>query len=230
MSLHDPLAYLPVLLLVILIWTPESIVVSRYVGILRASVEVGLFYLIAGQVGLLRKVGRARPLSHPLLRPKPDSTRPQPRVSISTQDDVRPAADLPQRSGAQFVTCILTAHQHFALFAVVRGRSWKGSASRAMREALESLQAAAVSEIDAGHYFPSYRSVVMRGANRLLRPLQRKELEHRIAQLLRTLSPDVFLAYKGYGISRRLVRRMKAGGYSPSTSSRITRLKLMGVP
>ena len=76
-SLHDPLAYLPVLLPVILIWTPESIVMSRYVIILRAFVAVGLFYLMAGQLGFLRKVGRALPRRsyHPL-RPKPASTRP----------------------------------------------------------------------------------------------------------------------------------------------------------
>lgn len=81
-SLHDPLAYLPVLLLVTLIWTPESIVMARYVGILRGFVAVGLFYLIAGQVGLLRKVGRALPRqTHRPLRPRPDSTRPQPHVS-----------------------------------------------------------------------------------------------------------------------------------------------------
>ena len=81
-SLHDPLAYLPVLLLVIVIWTPESIVMARYVIILRVFVAVGLFYLIAGQLGLLRKVGRALPRqSHRPLRPKPGSTRPQPRVS-----------------------------------------------------------------------------------------------------------------------------------------------------
>jgi hypothetical protein len=92
------------------------------------------------------------------------------------------------------------------------GEAWKGSSARSMREALESLQAVAVSEVDPGHYFPSYRSVVMRGANRLLRPLQCRELEHRILHLLRRVSPDVFFAYKGYGISRHLVRRMKAEG------------------
>src|SRR4030095_17034396 len=35
------------------------------------------------------------------------------------------------------------------------GEAWKGSSARSMREALESLQAAAVSEVDPGHYFPS---------------------------------------------------------------------------
>ena len=73
------------------------------------------------------------------------------------------------------------------------GEPWKGSSARSMREALESLQAAVVSEVDPGHYFPSYRSVVMRVANRLLHPLQCKELEHRIVQLTRTASPDGFL-------------------------------------
>jgi len=92
------------------------------------------------------------------------------------------------------------------------GEAWKGSSARSMREALESLQAAAVSDVDPGHYFPCYRSIVMRGANRLLRSLQCKELEHRIAQLIQMVPPDVFLAYKGYGISGRLVRRMKDRG------------------
>src|SRR5262245_47198905 len=78
------------------------------------------------------------------------------------------------------------------------GEAWKGSSARSMREALESLQLAAVSEVDPGHYFSSCRSVVMRGVNRLLRPLQCKELEHRIAQLNQMLSPDVFVAYKGW--------------------------------
>src|SRR5262249_27489138 len=81
-SLHDPLAYLPVLLLLTVIWTPESIAIARYVGILRAFVALGLFYLIAGQVGLLRKVGRTLPWqNHPPLRPKSNSTRPQSHVS-----------------------------------------------------------------------------------------------------------------------------------------------------
>jgi glycosyl transferase family 1 len=92
------------------------------------------------------------------------------------------------------------------------GDAWKGSSARSMREALEFLQATAVSEVDPGHYFPSYRSIVLRGVNRLLRFLQGKELEHRIVQLLHMMSPDVFLAYKGSGISTGLVRRMKAEG------------------
>src|SRR5262249_20344233 len=112
------------------------------------------------------------------------------------------------------------------------GEAWKGSSARSMREALESLEAAEVSEVDPGHYFPSYCSVVMRGANRLLRPLQCKEFEQRIAHLVRTVSPDVFLAYKGWGISAHLVRQMKARGvltvnvfpdYSPHVYGRVLR-------
>jgi hypothetical protein len=60
-SLQDPLAYLPLLFLVTVIWTPESIVMARFVWILRAVVAVGLFYLVAGQVGLLRKTVRVQP-------------------------------------------------------------------------------------------------------------------------------------------------------------------------
>lgn len=90
------------------------------------------------------------------------------------------------------------------------GEAVKGSSARSMREALESLQTTSISEVDPIHYFPSYRSAAMRCANRLLRPMQCMELEGRILQLLRMLSPDIFLAYKGWGISSRLLREMKA--------------------
>jgi len=84
-SLRDPLAYWPIVLLVILIWTPESIVVSRYIVILRAFVAIGLFYLISGQLGLLRNVGRALTgQSNRPSRPKPSSNRPQPRFERYT--------------------------------------------------------------------------------------------------------------------------------------------------
>jgi hypothetical protein len=81
-----------------------------------------------------------------------------------------------------------------------------------MREALESLKAVVVAEVDQGHYFPSYHSIMMRAVNRLLHPLQCRELEHRIDQMLQTLSPDVLVVYKGWGISSGLVRRAKAKG------------------
>jgi len=59
-ALQAPLAYCPLLLLAIVVWTPESIVVSRYIFILRALVAFALFYLIAGRVGMLQ--GSQRPL------------------------------------------------------------------------------------------------------------------------------------------------------------------------
>jgi hypothetical protein len=77
-SLDDPLAYLPVQLLAIVVWMPESIAIGRYVGILRMSAAVGLFYLLAGQTGLLRTVGRAHPRHCDCaLRPMPECVRPQ---------------------------------------------------------------------------------------------------------------------------------------------------------
>ena len=119
-SLHDPLAYLPVLLPVILIWTPESIVMSRYVIILRAFVAVGLFYLMAGQLGLLRKVGRALPRQES--SPAATETGLHEAATACPRSLHKMMSGLPPltRNAEQVATlstCTLTAHQHFALFA-----------------------------------------------------------------------------------------------------------------
>jgi hypothetical protein len=69
-ALRDPLAYAPIALLALVVWTPESIVLARYVGILRSCVAVGVFYLIGGRTGLLRnaaRIGHRR--GHRALRP-----------------------------------------------------------------------------------------------------------------------------------------------------------------
>jgi glycosyltransferase involved in cell wall biosynthesis len=92
------------------------------------------------------------------------------------------------------------------------GETWMGSASRALRDGLKSVTATAVSEVDVSHYLPPYRSIVMRGANRLLRPLQCRELERKVIEHLRMESPDVLLVYKGYGIGNSLVNAAKAAG------------------
>jgi hypothetical protein len=92
------------------------------------------------------------------------------------------------------------------------GESWNGSSARSMREALSALPTVVVYEVDEDHILPRYRTLVMRAANRFLRRLQVAALEDEVRGVLRTLSPDVLVVYKGWGIRKRVVRQAKAAG------------------
>jgi hypothetical protein len=81
-----------------------------------------------------------------------------------------------------------------------------------MREALEAQPLVSVEEIDLDHYLPSYRSIVMRAANRVLRPLQSAELGRDIQHVVRRQVPDVLIVYKGYGVGRNILDHVKAAG------------------
>jgi len=92
------------------------------------------------------------------------------------------------------------------------GDSWKGSSARATREALCAFPGVLVDEIDADHFVMAQRSLTLRAANKLLRSFQIKELEREIRTAIQTRSPDVLLAYKGYGIGSTVLRQAKALG------------------
>ena len=65
--MHQPLRYVPVLLLVPVLAMPTSIKAFHYIAILRALVGLALFYAIARRLGLVRD--DRRPV--PSLRPMP---------------------------------------------------------------------------------------------------------------------------------------------------------------
>jgi hypothetical protein len=81
-----------------------------------------------------------------------------------------------------------------------------------MREALAALPDVYMDDLGEDHYFPKGKSLLVRGANRLLRPWHRAELEREIATKLAALQPDVLMVYKGSGVSAETVRRAKHAG------------------
>lgn len=92
------------------------------------------------------------------------------------------------------------------------GDSWQGSTARSTREALAATAGVNLDDIGEDHYFPAGRSLVVRGANRLLRPWHSRELERTVTRLIAARRPDVFIVYKGAGVSAALVRRVRAAG------------------
>lgn len=92
------------------------------------------------------------------------------------------------------------------------GDSWQGSTARSTREALAAMPDVNLDDIGEDHYFPAGRSLVVRGANRLLRPWHSRELERTVTSLIAARRPDVLMVYKGAGVPAAMVRRVKAAG------------------
>lgn len=87
-----------------------------------------------------------------------------------------------------------------------------GSSARSLRDALFTLPALWVDDIGEDHYFPKGRSLMIRGANRLLHRWHRAELEREIVSRIAAVKPDVLMVYKGNGVTADTVRRAKRAG------------------
>jgi len=94
----------------------------------------------------------------------------------------------------------------------IGGESWHGSSARSMREALGMLPDLDITDLAEDHFFPRFRRLPLRLANRLLRPLQLSELEAAVMQGLDGFQPDVVVVYKGERIGEPLVRRIQRRG------------------
>lgn len=92
------------------------------------------------------------------------------------------------------------------------GATWKGSSARSLREALDQFPEVFMDEVGEDHYLPIYRSKLLRGFNRVLKPWQIADLERDINGKLAALKPDVMMVYKGGGVRADLVRHVKAQG------------------
>lgn len=115
------------------------------------------------------------------------------------------------------------------------GDSWQGASDRSLREALQALPGVSISDICSDHYLPRYRSIFLRGLNRILKPLQINELEMAIRQALATERPDAVIVYKGAGLNFRFIQEIKSRGlsvvnifpdHSPNTYGRELQLAL----
>jgi len=92
------------------------------------------------------------------------------------------------------------------------GDSWQGSTARSMREALSVLPDVKLDDIGEDRYTPAGHSLVVRGANRLLRPWHRMELERAITSTITARNPDVLMVYKGAAVNAAMVRRVRQAG------------------
>jgi glycosyltransferase involved in cell wall biosynthesis len=93
------------------------------------------------------------------------------------------------------------------------GESWQGSSARSLREALATLPAVEIADIGEDHFIPRYRRLPLRLANRLLFPLQRRELKGAILHALGGFHPDAVLIYKGFAVNSDLVQELRQLGY-----------------
>jgi spore maturation protein CgeB len=92
------------------------------------------------------------------------------------------------------------------------GETWQGSTARSMREGLAEQPTVMMSDIGEDHFFPRFRHLPLRLANRLLRPLQRRELASAVLNAFAEFHPDVVLVYKGAGVGAGLVREIRRLG------------------
>src|SRR5687768_4526051 len=92
------------------------------------------------------------------------------------------------------------------------GDSWQGSSARSLREAISSCPGVEINDVALDHYLPKHRSLGLRIANRLLRPLQVRDLESAILRAFDAFHPDVVVIHKGKGVRRNLIRVLQQRG------------------
>jgi len=92
------------------------------------------------------------------------------------------------------------------------GETWMGSSARSLRDALAAVPALYVDDIGEDHYFPKGRSLMVRGANRILHRWHRAELEAELRSRLAEVRPEVLMVYKGNGVTAEAVRKAKRAG------------------
>jgi len=80
------------------------------------------------------------------------------------------------------------------------GETWNGSSARSLRDALSELPGVEIEDIGEDHYVPRASTFAMRAIYKLLRPLQRRELQVEILRTLESASSEVLMAYKGSAI------------------------------
>jgi hypothetical protein len=92
------------------------------------------------------------------------------------------------------------------------GDCWMGSSARSLREALVILPDVDMDEIGEDLYVPHYRSLPLRVANRVLWPLQHREIVAEIDAKITAFKPDVLMVYKGSSVGAEVIQRAKRAG------------------
>jgi hypothetical protein len=89
------------------------------------------------------------------------------------------------------------------------GDSWAGSSARAVREALRRQDDVILDDIGRDLVLPLYSYHPLRGINRLLWPLQVRELKRQIRLACEDFSPDVVVIYKGGGLDAAFLSEIR---------------------
>lgn len=92
------------------------------------------------------------------------------------------------------------------------GESWQGSNARSLREAMSVAPGVSMTDIAEDACIPKRRSRLLRIVDRLLLPLQRRELEQLVLGSALESRPDVAIVYKGANVGTRVVERLRATG------------------
>lgn len=92
------------------------------------------------------------------------------------------------------------------------GETWQGSSARSLREALALKPQIIINDIGPDHFLPNYHNLPLRIANRLLHPLQLRELKRAVLDAMSGFRPDAVLVHKGTNIGVTLLEEIQKSG------------------
>ena len=86
------------------------------------------------------------------------------------------------------------------------GQTWPGSCARSMKEALAKHPRIDLDEMAEDAFTPKVNSKLLRGLNKVVRPLYRKEFNQQVMEKIRHDRPDFFVTYKGSFVQSDLLQ------------------------
>lgn len=89
------------------------------------------------------------------------------------------------------------------------GESWYGSNARSLGDALARQPDTQFESVGVDLLVPRHNGPALRGANRLLRPFQIRELEDQIERACLDFEPDVIVVVKGWHFGPKYIRRLR---------------------
>ena len=92
------------------------------------------------------------------------------------------------------------------------GQTWLGSCARSMKEALARHPGIELDELAEDAFTPKVNSKLLRGLNKLVRPLYQREFNQQVVDKIRHNRPDFLVTYKGGFVGADLLRSVSSMG------------------
>ncbi|MBL4782707.1 MAG: glycosyltransferase [Porticoccaceae bacterium] len=92
------------------------------------------------------------------------------------------------------------------------GQTWLGSCARSMKEALARHPEIELDELAEDAFTPKVNSKLLRGLNKLVRPLYQKEFNQQVVEKIRHGMPDFLVTYKGGFVGTDLLQSVSSMG------------------